>query len=111
MIMKKYVTVAGQLKTLITIQKFKKLAIKYLMLLYWLKRLVMMQNLKKPNIIQLVLLIQLKNADYDKKLLNDRVNSNKTKQIEVDRKLTDHINSSTKLIKDLAKKVKLISTK
>ena len=109
MILKKYVTVVGQLKALITILKFKKLAIKYLMLLYWLKRLVMMQNLKKPNIIQLVLLIQLKNAHYDKKLLNDRVNSNKTKQI--DRKLTDHINFSTKLIKDLAKKFKLISTK
>ena len=37
--------------------------------------------------------------------------SNKTRHIESERKLNDHINSYTKLINDLLREVKLTSTK
>ena len=55
----------------------------------------------------------IKKTDFDEKLWNigNRVISNKTKQVDTDKKLTDHQNYSTKLIKDLLKDVWLMSMK
>ena len=55
----------------------------------------------------------MKKADFDEKLknFNNNVTSNKSKHKEVGKKLNDHLTSSTELINDISKEVKLISTK
>ena len=60
-----------------------------------------------------MVLMTIKKRDFNEKLsnINNKSVSNKTKQIDAYKKLTDHIASYTKLINDLSREVRLISTK
>lgn len=53
----------------------------------------------------------MKKADFDKKLrnFNNNVTSNKSKHIEVKKKLNDYLTSYAEVINDISKEVKLIS--
>ena len=54
-----------------------------------------------------------KRIDFDEKLRknNNKVTSSETKHVEAEKKVSDHITSYAKLIKDLSGKGKLTSTK
>lgn len=53
----------------------------------------------------------MKKADFDKKLrnFNNNVTSNKSRHIEVKKKLNDYLTSYAEVINDISKEVKLIS--
>ena len=55
--------------------------------------------------------IRKKNLDEKLRKINDKVTSNKTKQVKTEKELNCHISSYIRLINDLTKQFKLTSTK
>ena len=98
------------LKKLTTTQKLKKLKRKYLTMI----NTILLTNLtdqKKENfdekLIQANLTSKNNVEDFVKKTdFDDRLTSNKTKQVDADKKLTYPVTSHTKLINDLSREVK-----
>ena len=87
----------------VTIPRFNKLTTKD----NFAKRLKQTNSVSKNNIAEFV-----KKRDFNEKVrkISNKVTNDKTKYVEAEKKLDDHITSYTKLVIDLSGKVKLMST-